>query len=72
MNKFYFLIAVLASVSCAQNVVTVIPEPVSMEVGCGNFKMSENVQVSCEDSSLVTAAEIFPRTWRPYWAMAWM
>ena len=59
MKKIYLAVAALMAAACAQNVVTVIPEPVSMEMGCGNFKMSENVQVSCEDSSLVTAAEIF-------------
>ena len=59
MKKIYLAVAALMAAACAQNVVTVIPEPVSMEVGCGNFKMSENVLVSCEDSSLVTAAEIF-------------
>lgn len=59
MKKIYLAVAALMAAACAQNVVTVIPEPVSMEMGCGNFGMSENVQVCCEDSSLVTTAEIF-------------
>lgn len=59
MKKIYLAVAALMAAACAQNVVTVIPEPVSMEMGCGDFRLSENVQVSCEDSSLVTTAEIF-------------
>lgn len=51
--------AALLAAACSQNVVTVIPEPVSMEPGCGSFRLSKNVQISCDDSSLVRTAEVF-------------
>ena len=36
-----------------------IPEPVSMELGCGKFAMAEDVEIVCADSSLVTTAQVF-------------
>ena len=36
-----------------------IPEPVSMELGCGKFAMAEDVEIKCADSSLVKTAQVF-------------
>ena len=59
MKKICFIVVALLAVACSQNVVTVIPEPVSLERGCGNFKMSGKTQVCCLDSSLVRTAQVF-------------
>ena len=52
MKKLYSIFAALLVVACAQETVTVIPEPVSIEKGCGNFAMKTGVQITCADSSL--------------------
>ena len=57
MKKVCFIFAALLAVACTDNVVTVIPEPVSMTVGSGSFALSESVQINCKDSSLVRTAE---------------
>ncbi len=59
MKKIYFVFAALLAVACTDNVVTVIPEPVSMTVGSGSFALTKSVQINCKDSSLVRTAEIF-------------
>ena len=40
MKKIYFVFAALLVVACTDNVVTVIPEPVSMTVGSGSILLS--------------------------------
>ena len=59
MRKLCFVLAAILAVACAHESVVVIPEPVSIEQGCGSFKMNEGVQISCGDSSLLRTAEIF-------------
>lgn len=59
MKKLYSIFAALLVVACAQETVTVIPEPVSIEKGCGNFAMKTGMQITCADSSLLRTAEVF-------------
>ena len=60
MNKICFVFAALLAAACArEEIVTVIPEPLSLEVGRGNFAMRQDVQITCSDSSLLKTAGIF-------------
>ena len=59
MKRLTFVFAAIMAVACSKEIVTVIPEPVSMELGCGKFAMAEDVEVVCADSSLLTTAQVF-------------
>ena len=59
MKRLSFVFAAILAVACSKEIVTVIPEPVSMELGCGKFAVAEDVEIVCADSSLVKTAQVF-------------
>jgi len=61
MKVLFFAVFALVSVCdmWAGTEVTVIPEPLSMEQGRGEFSINRNMRIVCTDKSLTKGAEIF-------------